>query len=112
MYAEQSGVVQCDCVSRPFKISRGTKQGDPISPALFNAALDSLMRTLEFQGCGDGRLVNLRFADDLVLISKSKDEVHIMMKDLVRESRLPGLSLHTGKTKVMHNEVGEDFLGT
>ncbi len=33
--------------SKPFVIGRGTKQGDPISPTLFNAVLEVLMRRLK-----------------------------------------------------------------
>lgn len=38
LYDGQSGTVQCDRLSRAFPIQRETKQGDPISPILFNAA--------------------------------------------------------------------------
>ena len=44
LYCHQVGRVQLDCVSRTFSIGRGTKQGDPISPCLFNAVLENVMR--------------------------------------------------------------------
>ena len=58
-----------------FVIKRGRKQGDPLSPNLFNAVLEKACRELEWEEYGimvDGkRLNNLRFADDIVLISES-----------------------------------------
>ena len=42
LYSDQTANVVTDKVSRTFQIGRGTKQGDPISPELFNAVLDKL----------------------------------------------------------------------
>ena len=36
LYAEQTGEVRIDRTSLRFRIRRGTKQGDPLSPVLFN----------------------------------------------------------------------------
>ena len=44
LYDGQTATVQCDCRSREFGIQKGTKQGDPISPASFNAVLEIVMR--------------------------------------------------------------------
>lgn len=73
-----------DCVTRvgsagtstqPINIKVGVKQGDPMSPLLFNLAMDPLIQALEETGEGyqwDGRCVaTLAFADDLVLLSGS-----------------------------------------
>eukprot|EP00973_Karenia_brevis_P053031 7373142-Karenia_brevis.AAC.1 len=37
LYSGQKGVVVSEVMSKSFTISRGTKQGDPMSPHLFNA---------------------------------------------------------------------------
>jgi len=47
VYDGQSCRVQGDRLSKEFRIERGVRQGDPISPVLFNAALEKLMRELE-----------------------------------------------------------------
>lgn len=59
----------------PIKILTGVKQGDPMSPVLFNLALDSLLCKLEQVGKGFHhgglKITALAFADDLVLLSDS-----------------------------------------
>lgn len=53
----------------------GVKQGDPLSPLLFNLALDPLIQGLECYGKGYTvaglTVTSLAFADDLVLIGGS-----------------------------------------
>ena len=43
LYTDQKGHVKLDKTSRTFNIRRGTKQDDPLSPILFNAALEFIM---------------------------------------------------------------------
>ena len=43
LYHEQCATVKCDTTSRQFHIGKGTKQGDPISPFIFNAVLEQVM---------------------------------------------------------------------
>ncbi|NWH63188.1 PO21 protein, partial [Geococcyx californianus] len=59
----------------PIWIKKGVKQGDPLSPLLFNLSIDPLMCMLETNGCGyqhcGSQITTLAFADDLVLLSES-----------------------------------------
>ncbi|NWX52635.1 PO21 protein, partial [Steatornis caripensis] len=61
--------------SDPIGIRVGVKQGDPMSPILFNLSIDPLICKLEEEGCGYtceiGKVTTLAFADDLVLLSDS-----------------------------------------
>ena len=73
LYCNQTG----DVTGNTFPIQRGVKQGDVISPLLFNAGLEHAMRKwkLRLQHCGfdlgNGEyLTNLRYADDLMLYAK------------------------------------------
>lgn len=61
--------------SPPIEMKVGVKQGDPMSPLLFNIAVDPLTRKLESMGegyrFGGEKVTTLAFADDLVLMSSS-----------------------------------------
>jgi len=109
LYENQTGQIVSDRSSRTFGLERGTKQGDPVSPALFNAVLENIMRKLKDKwkplkfgiNVGANLLNNLRFADDLLLIGGSRAQVKHMLEDLALEAGRVGLKLHMGKTKIL-----------
>ena len=112
LYTCQVGKVVTQVESRTFAIKRGTKQGDPMSPKLFNAVLQSVFEPLvakwAAQGGGvqdqEGRqLTNLRLADDVLLMTGSPQHLQNMVGDLVGKSATVGLQLHYGKTRVLCN---------
>jgi RNA-directed DNA polymerase len=100
----------------------GTPQGGIISPALANCALDGLERLLREKYPAGKRLkslggekpcVNLvRYADDFVITSKSKELLEGEIKPLVEHFlQERGLELSPTKTVITHVEHGFDFLG-
>ncbi len=100
----------------------GTPQGGIISPALANCALDGLERLLQEKYPAGKRLkslggekpcVNLvRYADDFVITSKSKELLEGEIKPRVeRFLQERGLELSPTKTVITHVEHGFDFLG-
>ena len=54
-------------------------------------------------GDGDKYLTNLRFADDIVLIATSRDDIVTMLRDMGLASTEVGLKLHPVKTKMLSN---------
>uniref|UniRef100_A0A7I4YM96 Reverse transcriptase domain-containing protein n=1 Tax=Haemonchus contortus TaxID=6289 RepID=A0A7I4YM96_HAECO len=95
---------------RKLKISvgKGMRQGDTISPKLFTAALQYAMLNLDWEERGypvNGKKVNnLRFADDIVLISSSTAEMEKMVNELNAVSRRIGLEMNMSKTQLMVNK--------
>ena len=74
---------------RPLNIQRGVKHGDIVGPILFNAAPDCALRKrkgkCEHHGIAMGhyeQLTNIRYADDLMLYSRSFPALGEMLETL------------------------------
>jgi hypothetical protein len=96
-----------------FSLERGVKQGDPMSPKLFNAVLESVFRSLKWENYGiqieNRRLSNLRFADDVVLFAESKNELIEMIQSLKVASKTVGLEMNEEKSKIINNSGDDDY---
>ena len=93
-----------------FAIQRGVKQGDVISPIIFNAALGlafSRWKTrLNKHGWllnyyNNGRLTNSRYLDDILLYAKTLEELIEMMELLFEELAAVGLDANAKKIKIL-----------
>ncbi|XP_075990548.1 uncharacterized protein LOC142986144 [Anticarsia gemmatalis] len=107
VYRHSTARIQLERKGDPFKVEKGVRQGDPLSPKLFSAVLESIFRQLSWENLGinvDGTsLTNLRFADDIVLFAKTPEDINKMIEDLAKESEKVGLKLNPEKTRVMTN---------
>jgi len=69
-----------------FEIGRRVRQGDPLSPNLFNCVLEEIVRKMDWEKKGigikiDGKpLNNLRFADDVVPVGNLKEKIRKVMQ--------------------------------
>jgi len=109
LYRNATSMLRLHTDSRKFKLERGARQGDNISPRLFTSCLqDAIIRNIDWEGrgvCIDGEyLSHLIFADDIFLISSSMEELEGMLKDIHDISKPVGLNMHLGKTKIMCND--------
>ena len=120
LYKGQSGQIVGNATSKAFQIQKGTKQGDPLSPTLFNAVLEQIRQAIQpkwrRRGWGiqlgandDDILCKLRFADDILLIATSKSQLPRKLSDWIAEARKVGLAVHPDKTKVLSNQDAGDL---
>ena len=135
LYVNQEACVQAGTRSRGFPVTRGVKQGDPISGLLFIAVMQACFGDLnkkwamlnhrrqgmKFGIDVDGRvLTELRFADDVLLFSQQRSDVTKMLSHLSGTACKFGLKINFSKTKVLtwnslaegltSLKVGEDYV--
>jgi RNA-directed DNA polymerase len=86
---------------------RGTPQGAVISPLLANLYLNPLDQQMAQRGW-----TMVRYADDFVVLCRTKEEAQTVLTFLSEWTAKAGLSLHPTKTRIV-NAVSEgfDFLG-
>ena len=88
-------------LTKEILLKVGVKQGCPLSPLLFNLAIDPLLYTLERHGLGvevNGvNVAALAFADDLVLVSDSVEGMGRSLAILEEFSALTGLKVQPRK---------------
>ena len=93
-----------DWSSEPIKETRGVKQGDPLSPVIFNLVTDQLLRSLP-QECGstyNGKTIRaMAFADDLVLLADSPIGLHHLLDWTSTFLGTCGLLLNTNKCHIV-----------
>ena len=90
-YNNGTAQIKTDSVSEKFKIDRGVRQGDTLSPNLFIAALEEIFKRTDLQEKGikinGERMSNLRFADDIVLFASDVKELEQMIVSLNEEGQ-------------------------
>ncbi|CAK9796162.1 Retrovirus-related Pol polyprotein from type-2 retrotransposable element R2DM [Anthophora quadrimaculata] len=102
MYHNCKTIIQCRNNEKiEMGLQRGVKQGDPLSPLLFNLVLDpiieSIDETTEGVKLGDSKVSILAFADDLVLLAKDKEAAQKQAKMLYEYLRKLGMKVNVDK---------------
>ena len=99
--------------SRSFSITSGVRQGCVLSPRLFSALLQWVLRqrgteigNADFDpGDALGNLVDLRFADDILLFANSNPELAQIFDTFVKAVGQAGLRWNVDKTVMLTNHV-------
>lgn len=107
-----------------FKIGKGLRQGDPLSPLIFNLVGDALTKMLEKaakKGLIKGLLtdfnregiISLQYADDTILFSSAEDEhLNNLKCELACFETISGMRINFHKSEIIPvNVEGEDSHG-
>ena len=82
--------------SQPFEVKVGVHQGSVLSPLLFIIVLEALSRRFR-----EGLPYELLYADDLVLMADSMEELTVKLEKWKESLETKGLRVNLSKTKVM-----------
>ena len=88
-------------MSDEFEVKVGVHQGSVLSPFLFITVMQAVTKY-----AAEGLPWELLYADDLVLIAESEEELKRKMVTWKNEMEKKGLKVNIGKTKVMCSEYG------
>lgn len=102
MYKNCSTVIRARDSQVRVNLRRGVKQGDPLSPLIFNLCIEKLLETIENTTIGmevsNNRAVSiLGFADDLVLLGAGLAEAKQQLQTAVSSLEGLGMSLSASK---------------
>ena len=92
-----SCVINNGLFSKPFKLERGVRQGDPLSPYLFVVANEHV----EGIKIDNDEIKTLLYADDMTATLTNTSSVEIFMQILNDFEKCSGLKMNVSKTKAM-----------
>jgi hypothetical protein len=90
-----------------FITTSGVKQGDNLSPTLFSLFINDLAQDIKNLQCGvpfgeNDMLSILLYADDIVLVSETEDNLQLMLNCMLKWCNKWRLAVNESKTKVIH----------
>ena len=113
MYSDvESGIINGGYVTNYFKVSRGVRQGCPLSPILFILSAELLAQKIRQSSKSKGINVEInnvnnvevklsQFADDTTLICKDIESLKENIMIINKFSKISGLKLNKKKTKAI-----------
>jgi group II intron reverse transcriptase/maturase len=101
-------ILKAGCVAEGQRLATedGVPQGGVISPLMSNILLTPFDREMRQRG-----FQVTRYADDWVVTCKTRQEAQAALAAAQRILDTLGVTLHAGKTRIVHVRQGFDFLG-
>lgn len=103
MYTNCNTIIKIDKKTNiKIELKRGVKQGDPLSPLLFNLAIEAIIEEIENNTKGIpvsalGKISVLAFADDVALLSCDIEEAQLQVQKFYEYLKAIGMSLSVDK---------------
>ncbi|KAL4141519.1 hypothetical protein QTP88_004148 [Uroleucon formosanum] len=90
-------------LSPQFEVQSGLKQGDAMSPILFNLTLEKVVRDIpiNYEIEPNYKNIMLAYADDIVILGDIKDDIMEVTEKLIESSHRMNLVINENKTKYL-----------
>lgn len=107
MYVNSQSCVQLNnTLTDWFSVEQGVRQGDSLSPTLFSLYLNDLAVEIKSLGCGvklgNEEIAILLYADDIVLLASSPEELQKMLDVVNKWCSKWGMQINASKTQILH----------
>lgn len=120
IYQDTDAVIRLNIgETNPFKLTRGVRQGDPLSPILFITFinpliehLDSLQKGYSFTNNSNLCIPVLAFADDLVLLSNDNDKMKALYEQVVLFAITNGIHIGVNKSAYTYIKPNNNIVET
>ena len=107
MYVKNSSVVKLNgTITQEFPVASGVRQGDVLSPLLFNIFINDIIEEFQQPECNAPSLIDkdvgcLLYADDLVILSTSAEGLDQSLRRLASYCKKWKLQVNLAKSKIM-----------
>ncbi|KAF5330225.1 hypothetical protein D9611_010656 [Ephemerocybe angulata] len=111
----ETSIIMNGVIGRKYSITRGVRQGDPLSCLLFDLAIESLasqlrqskLKGLQYEGVEERMILSNLFADDTTVFLSEDDDFGVLLKILDRWCQASGAKFNINKTTVipLGNEI-------
>lgn len=91
-------------LTEPIAVEQGIRQGDSLSPALFNIVIDEVINKVTSKRgyrMGQKQISIVCYADDAMIAANSEDELQILLHTFNQAAKQYNMSISTAKTKCM-----------
>lgn len=104
LYSESSTVLQFMGRNETVQVNRGVRQGDPLSPMLFNLVMEQVIKTLNVDvgyQIGEVKVSGIAYADDVILTAQSAVGLQGNLNRFVDGLSKFSMNINTNKSGVL-----------